>query len=121
MKVIILAGGLGTRLREETEFKPKAMVEIGGKPILWHIMSIFARQGHTEFVIAAGYRGDVISDWASTLETDWNIQTINTGLDTQTGGRIKQCMELFPGERMLATYGDGVGNINVNNLIGQCI
>jgi glucose-1-phosphate cytidylyltransferase len=117
MRVIILAGGLGTRISEETADKPKPMVLLNDKPILWHIMSIFAKQGHTNFVIAAGYKGEVISDWASTLETDWNIQTIDTGLDTQTGGRIKQCMELFPGERMLATYGDGVGNINVNSLI----
>ncbi len=80
-------------------------------------MSIFAKQGHTDFIIAAGYKVEVISDWALTLETEWNIQTINTGLDTQTGGRIKQCMELFPRERMLATYGDGVGNINIRNLI----
>ena len=117
MKVIILAGGLGTRISEETADKPKPMVLLNDKPILWHIMNIFAKQGHTDFVIAAGYKGEVISDWASTLESDWKIQTINTGLDTQTGGRIKQCMELFPGERMLATYGDGVGNINVKNLI----
>ncbi len=117
MRVVILAGGLGTRISEETANKPKPMVLLNDKPILWHIMSIFAKQGHTDFVIAAGYKGEVISEWASTLESDWNIQTINTGLDTQTGGRIKQCMELFPGERMLATYGDGVGNININNLI----
>jgi glucose-1-phosphate cytidylyltransferase len=117
MKVVILAGGLGTRISEETADKPKPMVLLNDRPILWHIMSIFAKQGHTDFVIAAGYKGEVISDWASTLESDWNIQTINTGLDTQTGGRIKQCMDLFPGERVLATYGDGVGNININNLI----
>ena len=117
MKVIILAGGLGTRISEETTDKPKPMVLLDDKPILWHIMSIFAKQGHTDFIIAAGYKVEVISDWALTLETEWNIQTINTGLDTQTGGRIKQCMELFPRERMLATYGDGVGNINIRNLI----
>lgn len=117
MKVIILAGGLGTRISEETTDKPKPMVLLDDKPILWHIMSIFAKQGHTDFIIAAGYKVEVISDWALTLETQWNIQTINTGLDTQTGGRIKQCMELFPRERMLATYGDGVGNINIRNLI----
>lgn len=117
IKVIILAGGLGTRISEETTDKPKPMVLLDDKPILWHIMSIFAKQGHTDFIIAAGYKVEVISDWALTLETEWNIQTINTGLDTQTGGRIKQCMELFPRERMLATYGDGVGNINIRNLI----
>lgn len=117
MKVIILAGGLGTRISEETIDKPKPMVLLDDKPILWHIMSIFAKQGHTDFIIATGYKGEVISDWALTLKTEWNIQTIKTGLDTQTGGRIKQCMELFPRERMLATYGDGVGNINIRKLI----
>lgn len=117
MKVIILAGGLGTRISEETADKPKPMVLLNDKPILWHIMSIYAKQGHTDFVIAAGYKGEVISDWVSTLETKWNIQTINTGLDAQTGGRIKQCMEMYPGERMLATYGDGVANIDVNKLL----
>ena len=117
MKVIILAGGLGTRISEETADKPKPMVLLDDKPILWHIMSIYAKQGHTDFVIAAGYKGEVISEWVSTLQTDWSIQTINTGLDTQTGGRIKLCMQLYPGERMLATYGDGVGNININNLL----
>lgn len=117
MKVIILAGGLGTRISEETADKPKPMVLLNDKPILWHIMSIFAKQGHTDFIVAAGYKGEVISEWASTLETDWKIETIDTGLNTQTGGRIKQCMELYPAERMFATYGDGVGNINVNNLI----
>ena len=117
MKVIILAGGLGTRISEETADKPKPMVLLNDKPILWHIMSIYAKQGYTDFVVAAGYKGEVISDWVSTLETKWNIQTINTGLDAQTGGRIKQCMEFHSGERMLATYGDGVGNIDVNKLL----
>jgi glucose-1-phosphate cytidylyltransferase len=93
------------------------MVLLNDKPILWHIMSIYAKQGHTDFVVAAGYKSEVISDWVSTLETKWNIQTINTGLDAQTGGRIKQCMDLYPGERMLATYGDGVANIDVNKLL----
>lgn len=117
MKVIILAGGLGTRISEETSDKPKPMVLLNDKPILWHIMSIFAKQGHTDFIVAAGYKGEVVSEWASNLETDWKIETIDTGLNTQTGGRIKQCMELYPKERMFATYGDGVGNINVNELL----
>jgi glucose-1-phosphate cytidylyltransferase len=93
------------------------MVLLNDKPILWHIMSIYARQGHTDFLVAAGYKGEVISDWVSTLETQWNIQMINTGLDAQTGGRVKQCMEMYPGERMLATYGDGVANIDINKLL----
>lgn len=117
MKAIILAGGLGTRISEETGDKPKPMVLLDDKPILWHIMSIFAKQGHTDFVIASGYKGEVIAEWVSRLETNWKIQTIDTGLHTQTGGRIKQCMELHPGERMFATYGDGVANIDINRLV----
>jgi glucose-1-phosphate cytidylyltransferase len=117
MKVIILAGGRGTRISEETTAKPKPMVPIDGKPILWHIMNIYARQGWNEFVIATGYKGEVISEWVTTLRTDWSISTIDTGLESQTGGRIKKCMEVLPGERVLATYGDGVGNINIMNLL----
>jgi glucose-1-phosphate cytidylyltransferase len=117
MKVIILAGGLGTRISEETSDKPKPMVSIGNKPILWHIMDIYARQGFNDFIIATGYKGEVISDWINSLETTWKISALDTGLNTQTGGRIKKCMELIPGQRVLVTYGDGVGNINLNNLI----
>lgn len=117
MKVIILAGGLGTRISEETVDKPKPMVLIGEKPILWHIMNIYAQQGFDDFVVATGYKGEVISDWAAKLNTDWKIQIVDTGLNTQTGGRIKQCMQLYPNERVLATYGDGVGNINLKKLL----
>lgn len=117
MKVVILAGGLGTRISEETTDKPKPMVPIDGKPILWHIMNIYAQQGLNDFVVATGYKGEVISQWVDSLEINWNIETVDTGLDTQTGGRIKKCMDLYPGERMLATYGDGVGNINIKYLL----
>jgi glucose-1-phosphate cytidylyltransferase len=117
MKVIILAGGLGTRISEETADKPKPMVMIDAQPILWHIMNIFARQGMTEFIVATGYKGEVISEWVDGLNTSWKISAVDTGLETQTGGRIKKCMELFPGERMFATYGDGVGNVNINELL----
>jgi glucose-1-phosphate cytidylyltransferase len=117
MKVIILAGGLGTRISEETSDKPKPMVSIGNKPIIWHIMDIYARQGFNDFIIATGYKGEVISDWINSLETTWKISAFDTGLNTQTGGRIKKCMGSIPGERVLVTYGDGVGNINLNNLI----
>jgi glucose-1-phosphate cytidylyltransferase len=117
LNVIILAGGLGTRISEETSDKPKPMVPIDGKPILWHIMNIYAQQGLSDFMIATGYKGEVISDWVDSLETNWKIVAIDTGLDTQTGGRIKKCMDLHPGMRMLATYGDGVGNINIKELI----
>jgi glucose-1-phosphate cytidylyltransferase len=117
LKVIILAGGLGTRISEETADKPKPMVSIDGKPILWHIMNIYAKQGLNEFIVATGYKGEVISEWVASLKTDWNIATIDTGLRTQTGGRIKKCMELHSSERVLATYGDGVANINIKRLL----
>jgi len=117
LKVIILAGGLGTRISEETADKPKPMVPIDGKPILWHIMNIYAQQGLSEFVVATGYKGGVISEWVDALQTNWQIDAVDTGLDTQTGGRIKKCMDLYPGERVLATYGDGVGNINIKDLL----
>jgi glucose-1-phosphate cytidylyltransferase len=117
MKAIILAGGLGTRISEETADKPKPMVEIAGKPMLWHIMNIFAKQGVTEFLIATGYKGDVISDWVRSINEPWTITAIDTGLDTQTGGRIAQCMKGFPTERVFATYGDGLGNVKLRSLI----
>ena len=117
MKVVILAGGFGTRISEETADKPKPMVPIDGKPILWHIMNIYAKQGLKDFIVATGYKGEVISDWVNSLETNWNIEAVDTGLETQTGGRIRKCMNLYPGERVLATYGDGVGNINIKHLL----
>ena len=117
MKVILLAGGLGTRISEETMNKPKPMVQIGEKPILWHLMNIFASQGFSDFIIATGYKGEVIHEWVESLEIDWKIQALDTGLDTQTGGRIKLCMETVPGERVFATYGDGLGNVNLNQLL----
>ena len=117
MKAIILAGGLGTRISEETADKPKPMVRIGKQPIIWHLMSIFASQGVNEFLIATGYKGEVIKSWAESLKTDWHIKTVDTGLDAQTGGRIRECMRMIPGERVIATYGDGLGNINLNQLV----
>jgi len=117
MKVILLAGGLGTRISEETENKPKPMILLDDKPVLWHLMNIFASQGFDQFIVAAGYKGAVIHDWVSSLESPWKINVVDTGLDTQTGGRIAQCMKLVPGERVIATYGDGLGNINVRELL----
>lgn len=117
MKAILLAGGLGTRISEETSNKPKPMVQIGGKPLLWHLMNIFSTQGFNEFVIATGYKGEVIHEWVKTLKTNWKINAVDTGLDTQTGGRIKKCMELYPNERVFATYGDGLGNVNLRQLL----
>ena len=117
MKAIILAGGLGTRISEETADKPKPMVRIGEQPIIWHLMNIFAMQGINEFIIATGYKGEVIQSWVEGLETNWHISAVDTGLDTQTGGRIRECMRLVPGERVIATYGDGLGNVNLNQLL----
>lgn len=117
MKAIILAGGLGTRISEETADKPKPMVEISGKPMLWHIMNIFACQGVTEFVIATGYKSEVIESWIKKVDEPWKIQAIETGLNTQTGGRIRECMHALKGQRVFATYGDGLGNVNLKKLI----
>lgn len=118
MKVIILAGGLGTRLSEETESKPKPMVLIDDKPILWHLMNIFSQQSMNEFVLALGYKGEVIKQWL--LDNDnfsWQVAALETGLNTQTGGRIAKCMKAFPGERVIATYGDGLANVSIKNLV----
>jgi len=115
--VIILAGGLGTRISEETADKPKPMVLIDGKPILWHLMNIFSSQGFTDFVIATGYKGEVIAEWAKTLEESWSVVTVDTGLDTQTGGRIAECMRSLKDQKVFATYGDGLANINLKALM----
>jgi glucose-1-phosphate cytidylyltransferase len=140
MKVIILAGGLGTRISEETNDKPKPMVLIDDKPILWHLMNIFASQGFSDFAIALGYRGDVIRKWIrdlnqiegkspqnsisinslqnnSTQNKSWNVDGIETGLNTQTGGRIAQCMRKYSGQRVIVTYGDGLGNVSIAELL----
>lgn len=140
MKVVILAGGLGTRISEETENKPKPMVLIDDKPILWHLMNIFSSQGYDEFVLALGYRSDVIKRWLLDLndlsgdieintlekrvthigksqELSWRVTALETGLNTQTGGRIARCMKSFPEERILATYGDGLANVNISKLL----
>ena len=118
MKAIILAGGLGTRISEETADKPKPMVEIAGKPMLWHVMSIYAEQGFTDFVIAGGYKFDVIDRWVTDTEfPNWSVAVIDTGLDTQTGGRISQCMKVIGNERVFVTYGDGLGNVPVKKVL----
>jgi len=98
MKTIILAGGLGARFSEEIENKPKPMILIDHRPILWHIMDIYASQGYSDFVIATGYKSEVIEEWIENLDTDWKVTAINTGLNTQTGGRIKRCIEQLDDE-----------------------
>ena len=139
MKVVILAGGLGTRLREVTEVKPKPMVEIGGRPILWHIMKSYAAYGFNEFVIALGYKGEVIKnyflnyhyhnhDLVISLKNgqvsvengdceDWTIHLLDTGIESQTGGRIKQASDYIGDEAFMLTYGDGVATIDISQLL----
>jgi len=140
MKAVILAGGFGTRLLEETVVRPKPMVEIGGKPILWHIMSIFSFYGINEFLIALGYRGEIIKEYflnfyainnnitidlgaGKTIVHDgnqpnWKIHLVDTGLTTQTGGRLKQLQQwLGRDETFMFTYGDGVSDVDINALI----
>lgn len=117
MKVVILAGGLGTRISEETGDKPKPMVLLDDKPIIWHVMNIYAQQGISDFVIATGYLGGVIHDWVKELKTPWKITALDTGEKTLTGGRIRQCLELIGPARSFATYGDGLGNVNLKQLL----
>ncbi|MBL8918788.1 MAG: glucose-1-phosphate cytidylyltransferase [Myxococcaceae bacterium] len=139
MKVVILAGGMGTRLSEETDVTPKPMVEIGGRPILWHIMNIYGAHGFREFVLALGYKQEVIkqyflnfrtlsSDISLDLETDqisvrqnrvppWKIHLVDTGLTTQTGGRAKRLKEWIGNETFMLTYGDGVANVDISALV----
>ena len=139
MKVVLLAGGLGTRLTEETETRPKPMVEIGGRPILWHIMKLYAHFGFREFVVALGYKGDVIkryfldyaklqSDFSVNLGSgdvmrrsgqpeDWTVHLVDTGSATNTGGRLKRLASILGRETFMATYGDGVSNVDINALV----
>jgi glucose-1-phosphate cytidylyltransferase len=117
MKTIILAGGLGTRISEETDNKPKPMVLLDENPIIWHLMNVYAKHDFTDFVIAAGYKSEVIFDWVENLRSDWTIEVIDTGLETQTGGRIKKCMQKIGPERIMITYGDGLGNVNISKLV----
>lgn len=139
MKVVILAGGLGTRLSEETELKPKPMVEIGGRPILWHIMKIYSHYGFNDFVILTGYKSHIIKDYFinyytrySDITVDmksnaveihnhasepWKVTMLYTGQETMTGGRIKKAQEFIGNERFMLTYGDGVSNIDIPKLL----
>ena len=118
MKVLILAGGLGTRLSEETDLIPKPLVKIGEKPILWHIMKHYSAFGYNEFVILLGYKGDMIEDYFSNQSdsSNWNITFLDTGLNTDTGGRIKRAERIIDKKPFLLTYGDGLANIDLNKL-----
>ncbi|MDR2510747.1 MAG: glucose-1-phosphate cytidylyltransferase [Spirochaetaceae bacterium] len=139
MKVVILAGGLGTRLAEETDLRPKPMVEIGGYPILWHIMKIYAYWGFKEFVVLTGYKSHIIKDYfinyftrysditvdmaANTVELhkhrseDWKVTMLYTGPETMTGGRLLRARECIGGETFMLTYGDGLSDVNIHSLI----
>lgn len=139
MKVVILAGGFGTRLSEYTESIPKPMVTIGGRPILWHIMRTYAHFGHNNFYLALGYKAELIKEYffhyrslnsdftvdlssghieyAQTEEIDWRVTLVNTGLDTMTGGRVKQLSSLIGNEPFMLTYGDGVADIDIDALL----
>ena len=117
MKVVILAGGLGTRISEESDTQPKPMIKIGGMPVLLHIMKIYSYYKINEFIICLGYKGDVIKKFFSNYDyTPWSVQLIDTGLDTMTGGRIKRIQEHID-DTFCVTYGDGLSDININNLI----
>lgn len=141
MKTVLLAGGLGTRLREETEFRPKPMVEVGGKPILWHIMKLFAAYGNDEFVVCTGYKSSYIKDYFLNYEarnndvtvklgdrsaptfhgahedTDWTVTVAFTGDATMTGGRVFRASKYFTGERFMCTYGDGLADVDIAALL----
>jgi len=120
MLCVILAGGLGTRISEETQEKPKPLVVIGGKPIIWHIMMIYSSQGFNDFLIAGGYKNEMLAPEIKKHlrhNSKINFEVLDTGLKTSTGGRIKKCMEHAGLPRILATYGDGLGNIKLKNLI----
>jgi glucose-1-phosphate cytidylyltransferase len=141
MKVLILAGGLGSRLSEETSLKPKPMVEIGGKPILWHILKIYSYYGFNEFIILCGYKGYIIKEYFANyflhmadLTIDitsntithhnnyaepWKVTLVDTGLDTMTGCRIKKVKKYVGNEPFMLTYGDGVSDVNINDLISH--
>ena len=119
MKVVILAGGKGSRISYYTEKIPKPMVEIGSMPILVHIMKIYSHFGYTEFIIALGYKAEIIKNYFSSYQTneDWKIDCVDTGLNTQTGGRIKRAMEFVGNHRVMVTYGDGLANIDISKLM----
>jgi glucose-1-phosphate cytidylyltransferase len=141
MKVVIFCGGLGTRLREETEFRPKPMVPVGERPILWHIMKTYAHYGHNEFVLCLGYKGEVIKEYFRNYhwntsdvtlrlgarpqikyhnqhdEEDWSVTLVDTGQATMTGGRLKRVLKFIDEDDFLVTYGDGLTDSNINNSI----
>jgi len=117
MKVVLLAGGFGTRLSEYTETIPKPMINVGGKPILLHIMKLYAKYGHKDFYIALGYRGEIIREFFKKKFYDWNINLIDTGKNTMTGGRLKRLKKHIGEETFMMSYGDGLSNVNLKKLL----
>ena len=118
MKLVILAGGYGTRLTEETKIKPKPLVKIGNKPIIWHIMKIYSYFGINDFIICLGYKGDLLKKELNKIKEDWNITYVNTGLKTMTGGRIKRIKKYLQDDKYFClSYGDGLCDVNLKKLI----
>ena len=117
MKVLILAGGFGTRLSEETDDKPKPMVTIGGKPILWHIMKIYSHYGINEFVICCGYKAELIQKYVEKLDEPWTVIPVDTGINTMTGGRLKLVKKYVENETFCFTYGDTLNNVKIDELV----
>ncbi len=139
MRVVILAGGMGSRLQEQTSIRPKPMVEIGNRPMLWHIMKIYATYGYREFILALGYKAEMVQDYflnfhrlgrnvsvelsdgSATFHDeacdDWLVHMVNTGIETQTGGRLRRLRDMIAGEPFMMTYGDGVANIDIRRLV----
>ena len=113
MKVILLAGGFGTRLSEYTESIPKPMVEIGNKPILWHIMNLYAKYVYKDFLVALGYKGEVVKKFFSNRPEKWNVELVDTGLDTMTGGRVKRLDKIIGKETFMLSYGDFLSDIRL--------
>ncbi len=141
MKVVILCGGKGTRIREETEFRPKPLIQIGDRPILWHLMKTYAHYGFKDFILCAGYKGNMIKDYFLNYETinndftvqlgdhnkiqfhnrhdeiDWRVTIVDTGNEAQTGARIKRVEKYIDSDLFMVTYGDGVANIDIGRLV----
>jgi len=117
MKVILLAGGFGTRLSEHTKTIPKPMINIAGKPMLLHIMKLYAKYGYKDFYIALGYKGEIIKNFFNKKFFDWNIHLIETGKNTMTGGRLKRLKKYIGKETFMMTYGDGLSNVNLKKLL----